>query len=65
MVKFQTPSCNTFCDMNYCSVILVKSRQTGRRTESDEYEPTVQYAQVGSIKFILNHGRPRSNATKF
>ena len=34
--------------MNYCSGISVKSRQTDRRTESDAYEPTVQYAQVGS-----------------
>ena len=32
---------NTFRDMNYYPVI-------DRRTESDAYEPTVQYAQVGS-----------------
>ena len=45
--------------MNYCSVwISVKARktdrqtdgQTNRQTESDAYEPTVQYAQVGSKK---------------
>ena len=42
VAKFQTPSYNTFWDMNYCLV------QTDRRMESDAYEPTVHIAQVGS-----------------
>ncbi len=29
-------------------------RQTDRQTESDAYEPTVQYAQVGSINYHFN-----------
>ncbi len=29
------------------------TRQTDRQTESDAYEPTVQIAQVGSIKVTL------------
>ncbi len=42
----------TFQDMNYFLVnyFLV---QTDRQTESDAYEPTVQYAQVGSIILVL------------
>ncbi len=38
--------------MNYFPQFLVKSGQTDvrmdRQTESDAYEPTVQYAQIGS-----------------
>ncbi len=37
--------------MNYYPVLyelLSSDRQTDRQTESDAYEPTVQYAQVGS-----------------
>ncbi len=41
MVKFQVPNSITFRDMNYYPV-------TDGQTESDAYEPTVQYAQVGS-----------------
>ena len=48
MAKFQIDSTNTSWDMNYCLVRLVKSRQTDGQTQSDAYEPTVQYAQVGS-----------------
>ncbi len=43
VVKYQTPTYNTFWDMNYCL-----AWQTDRQTESDAYEPTVQYVQVGS-----------------
>ena len=54
MVKFNTPKSNTFRDMNYFLVTFGKvqtpDRQTDRQTESDAYEPTVQIAQVGSIK---------------
>ena len=57
VVKFRSPNCNTFRDMNYCPVsIIVQSeigqvrtdKRTDRRTESDAYEPTVQSARVGS-----------------
>ncbi len=41
LVKFQVPNSITFRDMNYYPV-------TDRRTESDAYEPIVQYAQVSS-----------------
>ncbi len=44
VVKFQPANSNTFRDMNYFLGFLVQSGQT----ESDAYEPTVQYAQVGS-----------------
>ncbi len=37
VAKFQTPTYNTFQDMNFFSRILVQYRQT----ESDAYEPTV------------------------
>ena len=40
MVKFQIRSYNTFGDMELLS--------SDRQTQSDTYEPTVQYAQVGS-----------------
>ncbi len=44
MVKFQIRSYNTFRDIDLLS--------SHRRTESGAYEPTVQYAQVGSkMKF--------------
>ncbi len=46
MVKFQVPNPITFRDMNYYPVT---DGRTDRQTESDAYEPTVQYAQVGSI----------------
>ena len=39
--------------MNY---YLVTDRQTDGRTESDAYEPTVQYAQVGSIRGWVGGG---------
>ncbi len=48
--KFNSPSSNTFRDMNYFLVwFLVQSRlQTEyRQTDGDAYEPTVQIAQVG------------------
>ena len=45
MVKFQIPNSIAFRDMNYYPVT---DRRTDRRTESDAYEPIVQYAQVGS-----------------
>ena len=45
VAKFQSHSYNNFQDMNYYPV-------TGGRTESDAYESTVQYEQVGS-KSIL------------
>ncbi len=49
MAKFQPPNCNTFRDMNYFLRLLVQSGQTtDRQTESDTYEPIVQFAQVGS-----------------
>ena len=48
---FQTPTYNTFWDMNECLV------QTEWPTESDAYEPIVQYAQVGSIKTSLKGGK--------
>ncbi len=55
MVKLQIPNCITFRDMNYYQVTDRQTdRQTDRRTESDAYEPTVQYAQVGSMKRILS-----------
>ena len=41
--------------MNYCSGILVKSRQT----ESGAYEPTVQYAQVGSKIATIGQNGPK------
>ena len=34
--------------MNYYPVT---DRQTDRKTDGDVYKPTVQFAQVGSIKF--------------
>ncbi len=38
------------------SLIFVTDRQTDRQTESDAYEPTVQFAQVSSIKDrVLQH----------
>ncbi len=45
MAKFQIHSYNSFRDMNYYPVT---DGQTDGRTESDAYEPTMQYAQVGS-----------------
>ncbi len=45
MAKFRFASYYTFRDMNYFLRFFVKS---GRQTESDTYEPTVQIAQVGS-----------------
>ncbi len=49
MAKFQSPTSNTFRDMNYYPVFWSSPYgQTDRRTESDTYEPTVQNAQVGS-----------------
>ncbi len=41
MAMFQIHSYNTFQDP-------VTDGQTGGRTESNAYEPTVQYAEVGS-----------------
>ncbi len=39
----------------------VTDRQTDRRTESDAYEPTVQYAQVGSkMETLLQVKKKRS-----
>ncbi len=46
MVKFQIHSYNIFRDMNYYPVT---GRRTDRQTESDAYEPTVQYAQGSKI----------------
>ncbi len=47
VAKFQTPS------YRFGKV------QTDRRTESDAYEPTVQYAQVGSMNHsIANYIAP-------
>ncbi len=49
MAKFQIHSYNTFGDMNYYPVTDRQTDgRTDRRTESDAYEPTAQYAQVGS-----------------
>ena len=45
MVKFRCDTYYTFRDMNYFLV------QTDSQTESDTYEPTVQYAKVGSKKY--------------
>ena len=45
--KFQSPSSNTFQDMNYFLVIFGPVQSTDRQTESDAYEPTMQSAQVG------------------
>ncbi len=45
MVKFQIPNSITFRGMNYYPVT---DRRTDGQTESDAYEPTVQYAKVGS-----------------
>ncbi len=42
-----------FWVMNYFPLLLVQSGQTDGQTESDAYEPTVQFAQVGS-KNLLN-----------
>ncbi len=39
--------------MNYCPV---KDGQTDGQTESNAYEPNVQYAQVGSKKAVLCTG---------
>ncbi len=36
--------------------LLSRDRQTDKQTESDAYEPTMQYAQMGSI---TNHRWPR------
>ncbi len=48
-------------EMNYFLLLLVKSRQTtDRQTESDAYEPTVQFAQVGSKNCVLVTGFFRS-----
>ncbi len=55
MAKFQIPTSNTFRDMNYFLLFLVQSGQMDRQTESDAYEPTVQFAQVGSIIVKLLH----------
>ncbi len=33
MVKFQTPSCNIFRDMNYCLVLKVTDRRTDGQTD--------------------------------
>ncbi len=41
---FQVPNSVTFRDMNYYPVT---DGRTDGQTESDAYEPTVQYAQVG------------------
>ncbi len=48
---FQVPNSITFQEMNYYPVT---DGQIDRRTESDAYEPTVQYAQVGSKVRELN-----------
>ena len=45
MIKFHVPNSITFRDMDYYPVT---DGRTDRQTESDAYEPTVQYAQVGS-----------------
>ena len=42
------PTPNTCRDRNYFLLFLVQSGQTDGQTESDAYEPTVQFAQVGS-----------------
>ena len=51
MVKFQVPNSIISRDMNYYPVT---DRRTDRQTESDAYEPTVQYAQVGSKRTPLS-----------
>ncbi len=54
MVKFHTASYNTFRDINYYLVNylvefwFVEFWSSHGQTESDAYEPTVQFAQVGS-----------------
>ncbi len=60
MAKLRIASYHTFGDMNYFLLFLVQYRQsteyrqsTDRQTESDAYEPTVQFAQVGSKKWML------------
>ncbi len=53
VVKFQVPNPNTSCDMNYFPPFIFHhswSSPDYGQTESDAYEPTVQLAQVGSIK---------------
>ena len=45
--------------MNYASLFLFKSGRMDKQTESDAYEPTVQFAQVGSkIGFHISY-QPR------
>ena len=50
IIYSKTPSCNFRLLAIILSVIWIFKSVTDRGTESDAYEPTVQYAQVGSIK---------------
>ena len=65
MAKFQVPILNTFRDMNYFPLFLVQSGQTDRltdgQTESDAYEPTVQFVQVGSKSVSQNFDIPNKS----
>ncbi len=52
VAKFQIHIYSTFRDMNFYPVTV---RRTDGRTESDAYESTVQYAQVGSKTTLDSH----------